>query len=111
LTDDTDDLDDLAGTLPPELERLLAGTLALMTTWYRCPQPAVCRKLLDNLLQIGRHEAVTDPLRRVCANTAARWAGYLEEIELAIEDGVDVDDDDGPRAPGGDAGRGSATLH
>ena len=112
------DDDDTTGTMiAPELERLLAGTFALMTTWYRCPQPAICHKVLDNLMQIARHDTVSDPLRRVCANAAARWASYLEEAEMAIDDcaGTDDDEDDGAAegagAPGIDGARGPATLH
>jgi hypothetical protein len=109
-----DDDDDTTGTIAPDLERLLAGTFALMTTWYRCPQPAICHKVLDNLMRIARHDMVSDPLRRVCANAAARWAGYLEEAELAIEDCDALDDEDDPREggpPAGDGARGPATLH
>jgi hypothetical protein len=111
------DEDETTGMLPNDLERLLAGTLALMTAWYQCPQPAICHKLIDNLTQIGRHERVDDPLRRVCANAAARWAGYLEEVEAAIAEGGadddDGDDDDDGAADrvGDDGGRGRATLH
>lgn len=110
------DDEDTRSTLPGDLERLLAGTLALMTTWYQCPQPAVCHRLIDNLARIGGHDAVSDGLRRVCANAAARWAAYLEEVELAIEAGAteacEEDEDDALAA---DATLGGAappvTLH
>lgn len=92
---DTDRDEDAAGALVPgELERLIAGTFVLMTSWYQCPQTAICHKLLDNLARIARHEAVSDSLRRVCLNAGARWAAYLEEIELAIEAGGDEEDED-----------------
>lgn len=91
--DDVDD-DETDGNVPFDLERLIAGTFALMTTWYQCPQPAICRKLMENLTLIGRHEAVSDAMRRVCANAAARWAAYLEEVELAIEAGAESGDDE-----------------
>jgi len=71
-------------TLPDDVERLLAATLALMTTFYRCPHVAVCRKLLDNLALLARHPGLSDPLRTVCRNAQARWASTLEEVEQAI---------------------------
>ena len=107
---DVDD-DEPTRTMAPDLERLLAGTLALMTTWYQCPQPAICHKLLDNLALIGNHATVSDPLRRVCANAAARWASYLEEVETAIESD-DCDEDDDPTVPLNiDPAPGPVTLH
>ena len=93
------DDDEANRTLPPDLERLLAGTLALMTTWYQCPQPAVCHKLMDNLALIGHHPSVSESLRRVCANAAARWAAYLEEVEGAIESAECDEEDDDPTVP------------
>lgn len=110
------DVDDEAnGAVPSELERLIAGTFALMTAWYQCPQPAVCRKLMENLALIGRHEAVSDGMRRVCSNAAARWAAYLEEVESAIEAGTeacDADDaDDEPIGVTMDPLPGPITLH
>ena len=110
------DDDDTPGQLPGDLERLLAGTMALMTTWYQCPQPAICHKLIDNLALIGRHDAVSDGLRRVCANAAARWAAYLEEVELAIEAGATEDCDEDDDALAADAAIGArdagpVTLH
>jgi hypothetical protein len=93
--------------MPDDLERLIAGTFALMTTWYQCPQPAICHKLLENLGYIGQHDAVSDGLKRVCANAAARWAAYLEEVELAI----DVDDEDEMVTLSIDPAPGPVTLH
>lgn len=111
----TVDDDDIRSPLPDDLERLLAGTMALMTAWYRCPQPAICHTLIANLSLIGRHDAVSDALRRVCSNAAARWAAYLEEIELAIEAGETEDCDDDADALSADAAAGGAaarvTLH
>ncbi|RPH46820.1 MAG: hypothetical protein EHM87_00400 [Burkholderiales bacterium] len=98
------DDDEHAGRLHGELERLIAGTLALMTTWYQSPQPAICRKLIDNLTLIGRHEAVSEGMRRICANSAARWAMYLEQVELAIESGADIDGEAATGAEVGDTG-------
>jgi hypothetical protein len=93
-SDDVDlDDDETSGPVPADLERLVAATFALMTTWYQCPQPAVCHKLLENLARIARHEAVSDGLRRVCTNAGARWAAYLEEVELAIEAGAFGEED------------------
>ncbi len=105
--------DEPTGNVPMELERLIAGTFALMTTWYQCPQPAICRKLMENLALIGRHEAVTDGMRRVCANAAARWAAYLEEVEIAIEAGgePDCEDDDETVGATVDPVAGPITLH
>jgi len=114
---DVEDEDETKTTgLPPELERLLAGTLALMTTWYACPHPEICRKLIDNLSLIGEHRLVSAPLKRVCANAAARWGSYLEEAEYAIaadveQNGADDDDERDPELPGNTALRGPATLH
>jgi hypothetical protein len=109
------DDDEPNGSVPHELERLIAGTFALMTTWYQCPQPAICQKLMENLALIGRHEAVSDGLRRVCANAAARWAAYLEEVEVAIESGAasdeDCEDEDEPVGVTMDPVPGRITLH
>ena len=108
------DDDETDGNVPIELERLIAGSFALMTTWYQCPQPAICLKLVENLTLIGRHEAVSDALRRVCANAAARWAAYLEEVEIALEAGADPDEDEEDQEPVGltmDPGPGPITLH
>ncbi len=106
------DDDETDGNVPIELERLIAGTFALMTTWYQCPQPAICHKLVENLTLIGRHEAVSDALRRVCANAAARWAAYLEEVEVALESCADPDEDDEePVGVTTDPRPGPITLH
>jgi len=111
------DDDELRDTLPTDLERLLASTLALMTTWYQCPQPAICRQLIDNLALIGGHEMVAGPLRRACASSTVRWAAYLEEAERALraceaqeeQRAADEEQDDTVtlRLPGG----GPVTLH
>lgn len=107
--------DDDRDPLPPDLERLLAGTLALMTTWYQCPQPAICQKLVDNLAQIGDHTMVSEALRRVCANAAARWTAYQAEAEQALQEcTTEAVEDDGEddtvtlRMP---AAEGPVTLH
>ena len=109
--DDVDD-DGTDGNVPPELERLIAGTLALMTAWYESPRAAICLRLMRNLAAIGRHEAVSDGMRRVCADAAARWAGYLEEADAAIDAGGATDDDDGePVGASPHPGPGPITLH
>lgn len=113
---DVEDEDEMRiKSLPPELERLLAGTLALMTTWYACPHPEICRKLIDNLSLIGEHRLVSAPLKRVCANAAARWGSYLEEAEYAItadvgQNPAEEEGDDSEPA-GSTTVLGPATLH
>jgi hypothetical protein len=89
------------GQLPADLERVLAGTLALMTSFYRCPHTALCRKLLHNLALLSRHPQLSEPLRMVCRNAGARWASYLEEVEQAVEEleQGDGDDDDEASPP------------
>jgi hypothetical protein len=114
-SNDVDD-DEPGGGLPTELERLIAATFALMTAWYQCPQPAICHKVLENLTLIGRHASVSPGMGRVCANAAARWAACLEEVELAIEEvGDDEDeaqeDDDGSTTIGSEPAAGPITLH
>ena len=108
-----DDTDDTHATLASDLERLLAGTVALMTAWYQCPQPAICHKVIQNLALIAQHATVSEPLRRVCRNASARWAAYLEEVEIAIascEEPVDGDEDAGMAAdPRSETG--PVTLH
>jgi hypothetical protein len=104
-----DDADETAGTLGGSLrpgtgafaadaERLLAATVALMTSFYRCPHTALCRKLLDNLAMLSKHPDLSEPLRMVCRNAEARWASYLEEVEQAIAEvgelDCDADDDE-----------------
>jgi hypothetical protein len=86
--------------LPADAERLLASTLALMTSFYRCPHPALCRKLLDDLAMLSRHPQLSERLQMVCRNAGARWADYLEEVEQAVAEvdrdrDRDDDDDDG----------------
>lgn len=90
--------DGASDMLPADAERMLAATLALMTSFYRCPHTAVCRKLLDNLALLSRHPQLSGPMRKVCRNAEARWASYLEEVEQAIteideSECDDVDDD------------------
>jgi hypothetical protein len=34
---------------------------------------------------IAQHRLVSAPMKRVCANAAARWGSYREEVERAIE--------------------------
>jgi hypothetical protein len=88
------------GALAADAERMLAATLALMTSFYRCPHTAVCRKLLDNLAMLSKHPELSEPLRMVCRNAEARWASYLEEVEQAIAEvgelDCEPDDDEAP---------------
>lgn len=110
--DDEDET--MAAGLPPELERLVTGTLVLMTTWHACPHPELCRKLIDNLTLIAQHRLISAPMRRVCANAATRWRSYMVEVERAIEADVAQaagDDEDDAEPPGATAVRGRATLH
>jgi hypothetical protein len=86
------------GALPADAERLLAASLALMTSFYRCPHTAVCRKLVDNLMLLSQHPRLSESLRAVCRNAEARWGSYLEEIEQALAQ----DDDDDEAASDGD---------
>jgi hypothetical protein len=79
-----------ADAFPADAERLLATSLALMTSFYRCPHTAVCRKLVDNLMLLSQHPQLSESLRAVCRNAEARWGSYLEEIEQALAQ----DDDD-----------------
>lgn len=107
-----DDNDDILATLPSDLERLLAGTLALMTTWYQCPQPAICHKVMENLALIGRHEMVSEAMKRVCRNASARWAAYLEEVEIAIAAcGEELEGDEATPQAGTHGEHGPVTLH
>lgn len=85
--------------LPADAERILAATLALMTSFYRCPHTALCRKLMDNLAMLSRHPDLTEPLRMVCRNAEARWASYLEEVEQAIAEVGELDCADDEETP------------
>ena len=49
-------------------------------------------------------------MRRVCANAAARWAAYLEEVELAMDMDDDSDDEE-TIALSLDPGAGPVILH
>lgn len=108
-----DDDETRAAGLPPELERLVASTLVLMTTWHACPHPEICRRLIDNLTLIAQHRQVSAPMKRVCANAAARWGSYMEEVERAIEAEVAQagKSDDDTELPDTASVRGPATLH
>ena len=65
-------------------EALLAGTLALMTSWADpCPnarlaparlRPLLARKLVSNLALMSQHPAFSAPLRQVLAQAQGRWA-------------------------------------
>lgn len=65
-------------------EALLAGTLALMTSWADpCPharveparlRPLLARKLVSNLALMSQHPAFSAPLRQVLAQAQRRWA-------------------------------------
>jgi hypothetical protein len=102
-----DDLEDMtpgsvgvaSDMLPADAERMLAATLALMTSFYRCPHTALCRKLMDNLAMLSRHPDLSDPLKMVCRNAEARWASYLEEVEQAIAEVGELDCEDEEDTP------------
>lgn len=77
-------LPDTTGTLP-ELNSLLAGTLALMTAWAapcpqaRLPAPDLRRvlacKVVSNLFFLQHHPHTPPALRQVMANSHAHWLG------------------------------------
>jgi hypothetical protein len=76
---------------------LVAGTLALMTTWADpCPtctlEPTAQRRLLarkvaSNLFYMKHHPAFSPALRQVMAHAHARW------LDLAQRENGDVDED------------------
>ena len=69
----------------PSIDALIAGTVALMTTWADpCPHaplpPAdlrrlVARKVVSNLFFLQHHPLLSPPLRQSLAHAHARWVG------------------------------------
>jgi hypothetical protein len=69
----------------PDVDALLAGTLAAMTCWADpcrdCRTDAdtqrdlLARKVVCNLFFLTRHPAVSPPLREVMAQAHQRWLG------------------------------------
>lgn len=67
----------------PNLDALVAGTVALMTAWAApCPEarfdpPAqrslLARKVVSNLYFLQHHPQASEALRRVMANAHAHW--------------------------------------
>lgn len=72
-------------------EALVAGTVALMTTWADpCPrsslEPArqralMARKIVSNLFFLSRHPALSAELRQVMAMAHERWAGLTRRAD------------------------------
>ncbi|MDT7838106.1 hypothetical protein [Aquabacterium sp. OR-4] len=77
---------DLDDELPlPCPHALIAGTLALMTTWAD-PAPGtaldvaslrslLARKVVSNLFFLAEHPALSDAMRQVMAQARERWQG------------------------------------
>lgn len=67
----------------PSLESLVAGTVALMTTWANpCPDARIspaaqrsllARKVVSNLFFLRNHPCASPELRQVMANAHERW--------------------------------------
>ena len=76
-------------------EALVAGTVALMTTWADpCPHarldPArqralMARKIVSNLFFLSRHPALSAELRQVMAMAHDRWEGLARSVDAAPE--------------------------
>lgn len=77
------DADADAAPAPPSLEALVAGTVALMTTWAD-PPPAVgaaqanprvllARKIVSNLFFLQHHPCASPGLQQVMARAHQRW--------------------------------------
>ncbi len=64
--------------IPAAAEPVLAGTLALMTSFYhRMPDPDVCRKVVSNLQSLQADPQLSPLLRVVCGKAAQSWMRYL----------------------------------
>lgn len=83
LADDDSDL------RMPSLEALVAGTVALMTTWADpCPEARVgtaeqrrllARKVVSNLFFLQNHPCASPALRQVMVNAHQRWVVLAQE--------------------------------
>ena len=75
----------------PSLEALVAGTVALMTSWADpCPDARIdsaaqrsllARKVVSNLFFIQNHPCASAEFRRVMANAHKRWVGLAHAPE------------------------------
>lgn len=84
---------------PPSAEALVAGTIALMTSWADpCPNASVgldaqrsllARKVVSNLFFLHHHPELSDPLRSVMARAHARW---VDIARTKPEDGMRPED-------------------
>lgn len=81
--------DDMAGPNPwPDLDTLVAGTVALMTAWADpCPQwslgktdfrRVLARKVVSNLTVLQHHPQARPELRQSLAKAQARWVGLAQ---------------------------------
>lgn len=88
----------------PSLEALVAGTVALMTTWAD-PSPdaridaagqrsLLARKVVSNLFFLQNHPCASPALRQVMANAHQRW------LTLAHAPAVDRSSDSARHRPG-----------
>jgi hypothetical protein len=82
----------------PSIDALIAGTVALMTTWADpCPHAKlprddlrrlVARKVVSNLFFLQHHPLLSPPLRQSLAQAHARWVGLAVAGQaLAMEPG------------------------
>jgi len=72
----------------PSLEALVAGTVALMTSWAApCPDARIdsaaqrsllARKVISNLFFIQNHPCASAEFRQVMANAHQRWVGLTQ---------------------------------
>ena len=64
--------------LLPQIEALLAGTLALMTALAQanaqCNRELMAAKVRDNLTQLAMHPQLSGTLRTVLARMVGQWA-------------------------------------
>lgn len=77
----------------PSAEALVAGTVALMTTWAD-PRPdcrpdaathrsLLARKIVSNLFFLQEHPALSCGLRQVMAMAHQRWMGVARSCDVA----------------------------
>lgn len=75
----------------PSIDALVAGTVALMTTWADpCPHARldpsdlrrlIARKVVSNLFFLQNHPQVRPELRLSLAQAHARWVGLAHEAQ------------------------------